>query len=40
MKARHLPPLMLELFSNLVRGDVEEVRFDDFTLNYAPDFTN
>jgi ArsR family transcriptional regulator len=39
IKASHFQRLMLELFSNLVTGDVEEVRFDDFALNYSPDYT-
>lgn len=39
IKASHFQRLMLELFSNLVRGDVEEVRFDEFTLNYSPEFS-
>ena len=39
IKASHFQRLMLELFSNLVTGDVDEVRFDDFALNYSPDYT-
>jgi ArsR family transcriptional regulator len=40
IKASHFQRLMLELFSNLVSGDVDEVRFDDFALNYSPDYTH
>jgi len=39
IKASHFQRLMLELFSNLVSGDTEEVRFDDFALSYSPDYT-
>lgn len=38
VKASHFQRLMTEVFSNLVRGDAEEVRFDDFALTYAPEF--
>jgi len=40
IKASHFQRIMLELFGNIVRGDVDEVRFDDFTLNYAPSYSS
>jgi len=39
VKVSHFARLMNEVFSNLVKGEADEVRFDDFTLGYAPDFT-
>lgn len=39
VKASHFQRLMTEVFANLVKGEAEEVRFDDFALTYAPDFT-
>lgn len=39
VKTSHFQRLMHEIFNNLVTGETDEVRFDDFTLNYAPDFT-
>jgi len=39
VKTSHFQRLMNEIFTNLVRGETEEVRFDDFLLSYSPDYS-
>lgn len=39
VKASHFQRLMNDVFSNLVTRQIDEVRFDDFTLSYSPDYT-
>lgn len=39
VKASHFHRLMNEIFSNLVTREADEVKFDDFTLSYTPDYT-
>jgi len=38
VKTSHFQRLMNEIFTNLVRGETDEVRFDDFLLSYSPDY--
>ena len=40
VKTDHFQNLMTDVFRNLVSREVDEVRFDDFTLSYTPEFAS